>query len=266
MVVDFNPVALQIGPLAIHWYALAYLAGFLAGWRLILWIAEKKSLPLTRQQIDDFLNWAIVGVLLGGRLGYVLFYNPSYYLQHPLESLYLWQGGMSFHGGLLGIVAAVLVFARKRRINPLVLGDVVALVGPIGLFLGRIANFVNGELYGRPTDVSWGMVFPRASDLASRHPSQLYEAGLEGIVLFVLLLFLAVRTQAFRRAGCLSGVFLIGYSLFRFMVEFFREPDPQLGFLITSQIFGGTTMGQLLCIPMFLLGILVLTHSLRRAQ
>lgn len=258
MIANFDPVALQIGPLAIHWYALAYLAGFLLGWRYILWLARRAALPVTPEQIGDFLNWAIAGVLLGGRLGYVLIYNPAYYATHPVEVLYLWQGGMSFHGGLAGVVGAVLLFCRIRRINPFLLGDLVAAAGPIGLFLGRISNFINGELYGRPTGADWGVVFPHAGDGLMRHPSQLYEAGLEGILLFLLLFWLATRTQSLRRPGTLAGVFLLGYAVSRFVVEFFREPDPQLGFL-----YAGATMGQLLCVPMALFGLWVLLHARR---
>jgi phosphatidylglycerol:prolipoprotein diacylglycerol transferase len=260
VIADFDPVALRLGPLQIHWYALAYLAGFVGGWYYLKWLLKLKALPITAQALDDFLTWAIAGVLLGGRLGYVLFYQFDYYLQHPLQVLYLWQGGMSFHGGLVGVIAAILLFCRARKIDPFAFGDLISAAGPIGLFLGRITNFINGELYGRVTDASWAVVFPRAGDNLPRHPSQLYEAGLEGLLLFTLLWWLAVRTNALKSPGRIAGVFLCGYALSRFVVEFFREPDAQLGF-----IYAGATMGQLLCIPMFAFGLWVFLRSHRKA-
>lgn len=246
---SFDPIALQIGPLAIRWYALAYIAGLLLGWRYCLYWARQKPSLITRQVIDDFLSWAILGIILGGRLGYVLFYNPDHYLSHPLAILKVWQGGMSFHGGLLGILAAMWLFSRKYHLPFFAIADLIAAAGPIGLFLGRIANFVNSELWGRPTDVPWGVVFPNGGPL-SRHPSQLYEAGLEGIFLF-LLLFLLIRQESIRsKYGIISGAFLMGYAASRLLVENFREPDQQIGFLA-----GGVTMGQLLSAPMLLAGM-----------
>lgn len=251
----FDPVALHLGPLAIHWYALAYLAGFLLGWGLMRVLARLGNSPLTPAQIDDFLTWAILGVILGGRIGYVLFYNFNTYLEHPAAILEVWRGGMSFHGGLIGIIAAILLYARRHKLNAFHLGDLVAVVGPIGLFLGRCANFVNGELYGRPTTLPWGIIFPSA-DGQPRHPSQLYEAGLEGLVLFTVLYLLAVRTKALEKPGLLGGVFISGYALSRFVVEFAREPDSQLGYLL-----GGLSMGQLLCIPMAAFGIWLMARA-----
>ncbi|HEY0833074.1 MAG TPA: prolipoprotein diacylglyceryl transferase [Azospirillum sp.] len=247
-----DPVAFEAGPLVVRWYALAYLAGFLLGWRYCMALA--KNSPGGRpapEDYDDFLTWAVIGVILGGRLGYVLFYNLPYYAQHPMEALYVWQGGMSFHGGMLGVVLAILLFAWKRGLSPFAFADLICAAVPIGLFFGRIANFINGELYGRPApDVPWAMVFPRDPQQVPRHPSQLYEAALEGAVLFVVLAVI-VRLPAVReRPGVVSGVFLAGYGLSRIIVEFFREPDPQLGFL-----WGGATMGQLLSIPMVLVGL-----------
>jgi phosphatidylglycerol:prolipoprotein diacylglycerol transferase len=250
-VADFNPVALQLGPLQIHWYALAYLAGFLGGWWYMKWLITSQKLAITRTQLDDFLTYAIIGVLLGGRLGYVLFYSGSYYLENPLHALALWEGGMSFHGGLVGVIAAVLLFCKRNQISPFAFGDLVAAAAPIGLLLGRITNFINGELYGRITTVPWAVIFPRA-DQNPRHPSQLYEAGLEGLVLFILLWWLCTHTQILKQPGRVAGLFLIGYSVSRFAVEFVREPDAQLGFL-----YAGATMGQLLCIPMFMFGLWV---------
>lgn len=257
-IVQFNPVALSLGPLQIHWYALAYLAGFIFGWWYIKYLARKLNMTITPQQIDDFLTWAIAGVLLGGRLGYVLFYMPSYYLQHPLEIFALWQGGMSFHGGLVGIIAATFLFARKQKLPALLLADLVAAAGPIGLGLGRLTNFINGELYGRTTDAPIGMIFPRAGDNLPRHPSQLYEAGLEGIALFFIIFILMRFTSISRYHGVIGGIFLSGYGLARFSIEFFREPDAQLGFL-----FAGATMGQLLSLPMIFSGLWVIVWALK---
>lgn len=257
--VDFNPIALQLGPLAIHWYALAYLAGFIGGWAYLKGLVKAKALGITLDQLEDFLSYAIAGVLLGGRLGYVLFYQFDYYLQHPLHILYLWNGGMSFHGGLVGIIFAILLFARRNRLDPFFVGDLIAAAGPIGLFFGRIANFVNGELWGRVTTVPWAMIFPHAPTTEPRHPSQLYEAGLEGLLLFTLLWYLAWRTDALKHPGRLGGIFLIGYAICRFSVEFVRQPDEQLGFL-----YAGATMGQLLCLPMAAFGLWVFLRSLRQ--
>jgi phosphatidylglycerol:prolipoprotein diacylglycerol transferase len=203
---------------------------------------------LSARAIDDFLFWATIGIVLGGRIGYVLFYKPGYYLENPLEIVFLWRGGMSFHGGLLGVFTALLFFARSEKVPLTALSDIVAAAAPIGLFLGRLANFVNGELFGRPTDVPWGMVFPAGGPVV-RHPSQLYEAGLEGIALF-LALFVLVRLGALRASGRLTGAFLVGYALARLVSEMFREPDLHIGFLA-----GGITMGQVLSLPMLLAGI-----------
>ena len=244
-----DPTLIEIGPFAIRWYALAYIGGILLGWRYALVLARTSPYPFERRTLDDFLLWVTLGIVLGGRLGYVLFYKPGYFLEHPAEIVFVWQGGMAFHGGMLGVAIGIVVFARLRRIPLLALGDLVACVVPIGLFLGRIANFINGELFGRVSDVPWAMVFPRGGDLP-RHPSQLYEAGLEGLVLFCLLWLLWRHSSLKQRPGAISGVFLAGYGLSRFVVEFAREPDAHLGFL-----FAGATMGQLLSVPMVLLGL-----------
>lgn len=244
-----DPTLVEIGPFAIRWYALAYIGGILLGWRYALLLARSSPVAFERRTLDDFLLWVTLGIVLGGRLGYVLFYKPGYFLSHPAEIVFVWQGGMSFHGGMLGVVIAIVLFARLRRIPVLALGDLVACVVPIGLFLGRVANFINGELYGRVTDAPWGMVFPRGGDLP-RHPSQLYEAGLEGLVLFCVLALVWRYTRLKQRPGAVGGVFLVGYGLSRIIVEFAREPDAHLGFL-----FAGATMGQLLSVPMVLLGL-----------
>jgi phosphatidylglycerol:prolipoprotein diacylglycerol transferase len=243
-----DPVAVEIGPIAIRWYALAYIVGFVAGWRYCMALADRDPTPPTRRDLDDFLAWAVIGTILGGRLGYVLFYNLPYFALHPLDALMVWQGGMSFHGGLLGVLAAIVAFALRRGISPFALGDLIACAAPIGIFLGRVANFVNGELYGRPSDAPWAVEFPRGG-FVPRHPSQLYEAALEGVLLFLVLFVLARRPDVRAKPGLLAGVFLMGYGLGRIVAEFFREPDPQLGFL-----FGGATMGQLLSVPLVLAG------------
>ncbi|MGE0254291.1 MAG: prolipoprotein diacylglyceryl transferase [Alphaproteobacteria bacterium] len=253
----FDPVAIAIGPFAIRWYALAYIAGLLAGW---WWAARLARLPgsaVPPAKLGDFLTWAIVGIIAGGRLGYVLFYQPSHFLAHPVEIVYLWQGGMSFHGGLAGIIAAIILFARANSIPVLALGDLVAAAGPIGLFLGRLANFVNGELFGRPTDVPWAIVFPNGGP-EGRHPSQLYEAALEGVVLFAVLAVLMYRPWVRARPGIVAGGFVAGYGIARFIVEFFRQPDAFLGFLAF-----GATMGQLLSLPLIAIGAGFIVWGLR---
>lgn len=255
-----DPVALQIGPLAIRWYALAYVAGIVLGWRLAMRLAARPGTPVTPQEVDDLVVWLTLGIVLGGRVGYVLFYNFHIYVDNPLAALRIWEGGMSFHGGLLGVILAVVLFARNRGIPLLALGDIVAAVVPIGLFFGRIANFINGELWGRPSDVSWAMIFPHDPEQLLRHPSQLYQAGLEGIMLFTLMMVLNARGIR-RHMGALSGTFLMGYGVARIIGEFFREPDAQLGFLAF-----GATMGQILSLPMVLIGLwLVVTAKNRPA-
>ncbi len=257
----FDPVLVRLGPFAIHWYALAYIVGILAGWVYARAIVRVDRLwggpaPLTVTDFDDFVLWVTLGIILGGRTGYVLFYNLPYFAAHPLQIFQLWHGGMSFHGGFFGCVVAVLLFARKRGISALSLGDITCAVGPIGLFLGRIANFINGELWGRPTDVPWAMIFPSGGPIP-RHPSQLYEATLEGIVLLIALALL-IRAGALKRPGMIIGCFAVGYAIARIVCEFFREPDVQLGFL-----WGGITMGQLLSIPLLLAGVGFIVYALK---
>jgi len=259
----FDPVLVHFGPVAIRWYALAYIAGILAGWLYARALIRNPTYwggtaPMTVVDFDDFVLWVTLGIILGGRIGYVLFYNLSYFIANPTEIVQLWKGGMSFHGGFLGCVAAVILFARLRGIPVLSLGDITCAAGPIGLFLGRIANFINGELWGRVTDVPWGVVFPGGGPLP-RHPSQLYEAGLEGIVLFVILNVL-VRRGALERPGAITGAFALGYGAMRIFGELFREPDVQLGFL-----WQGLTMGMLLSLPLMLFGIALIVAARRRA-
>jgi phosphatidylglycerol:prolipoprotein diacylglycerol transferase len=256
-----DPVLIQIGPFALRWYALAYITGILVGWALARAIVQRERLwggkaPMTVVDFDDFVLWATLGVILGGRLGYVLFYNPAHFVAHPAEAIQLWNGGMSFHGGFLGVVAAVILFAHRRSIPVLSLGDVTAAVYPIGHFLGRIANFINGELWGRPTDVPWAMVFPGGGPFA-RHPSQLYQATLEGLLLFVVLALL-IHRGALKRPGLILGAFALAYGIARCFCELYREPDPQLGFL-----WGGLTMGMLLSIPLMLAGLALIWNAMR---
>ncbi len=253
---------IHLGPLAIRWYALAYIVGIIAGWYYARAIIASERLwggpaPMTVIDFDDFVVWITLGIILGGRTGYVLFYNLPHFLENPLQIFELWNGGMSFHGGVLGCCVAIILFALKRHIPILSLGDVTAAVAPIGLFLGRLANFINGELWGRPTDVPWAMIFPNGGPVP-RHPSQLYEATLEGIVLFIVL-GLMVRAGWLKRPGVITGSFALGYGIARIICEFFREPDIQLGFL-----WGGLTMGMLLCIPLMLGGIAILAFAFRR--
>lgn len=260
----FDPVAIALGPIVIRWYALAYIGGIVLGWLYARKIIRSERLwggkaPFTVLDFDDFILWVTLGIILGGRTGYVLFYNPGFFAEHPAEILKLWTGGMSFHGGFMGCVVAVLLFGWKRNIPVLSLGDVTCAVGPIGLLLGRVANFINSELWGRHADASvpWAMVFPNGGPLP-RHPSQLYEAGLEGVALFIILALL-IRGGALKRPGFIIGAFATLYGVARITGEFFREPDPQLGFL-----WGGLTMGMLLSVPMILAGIAFIVAAWRR--
>ncbi|RME32787.1 MAG: prolipoprotein diacylglyceryl transferase [Gammaproteobacteria bacterium] len=254
-----DPVAVQIGPLAIRWYGLSYLAGILGGWWLLRRRAQERE-EWDAGRVDDLVFQVALGAVLGGRIGYVLFYNLPGYLADPLAVFRVWEGGMSFHGGLLGALAALWYFAHGHHRGFLVTADFLAPVVPLGLFFGRLANFINGELWGRPTDLPWAMVFPdpRAGGIP-RHPSQLYEATLEGLVLFGLLWFYSARP---RPAGSVSGLFLAGYGCARFLVEFAREPDPQLGYLA----FGWFTMGQLLSLPMVVAGLALIWFSSRSEE
>lgn len=252
---EIDPIAFSIGPVDVHWYGIAYVAGIMLGWfyarKLVetprLWAGEA---PATRIQLDDFLVWAAIGIILGGRVGYILFYDLPNIIAEPLRAIQVWNGGMSFHGGFAGTTLAMILFARRHKIPLWSLFDIVAAVVPIGLFFGRIANFVNGELWGRLSDAPWAVMFPNAGPFA-RHPSQLYEAGLEGIVLLLVIAIAIYRFGALKRPGLVTGIFVAGYALSRITVEFFREPDPQLGYL-----FGGwLTMGMLLSLPMLALGV-----------
>ncbi len=254
---NIDPVAFSVGPLAVHWYGLAYVAGILLGWvyarRLIargpLWPNDQS--PVTAAHLDDFLIWAAAGVVLGGRLGYILFYDLAAIAENPIRAIQIWNGGMSFHGGFIGATIAIVLFARRNAIPVWSMLDLVAAVVPIGLFFGRIANFINGELWGRLSAMPWAVVFPTGGPFA-RHPSQLYEAGLEGIVLLLVLALMIFRGKALKRPGTISGSFVVGYALCRIFVEFFREPDVQIGYLLGTTWL---TMGMILSLPMVAIGL-----------
>ncbi|MBD3657864.1 MULTISPECIES: prolipoprotein diacylglyceryl transferase [Marinobacter] len=254
---QFDPVAIAVGPVKVHWYGLTYLVGFVVGWWLGRVRARKSWSPVTEEQVGDLLFYIALGVILGGRFGYVLFYNFDTFLADPLWLLRVWEGGMSFHGGLIGVMLAMWWFGRKLGRGFFAIADFVAPLVPVGLGAGRIGNFINGELWGKPTDVSWGMVFPQAPDALARHPSQLYQFALEGVVLFVILWWFSAKP---RPRMAVSGLFLICYGLFRFLVEFVRQPDPQLGYLA----FDWLTMGQLLSFPMILAGAGLMIFAYRR--
>jgi len=257
---NIDPVAIHIGPLAIRWYGLSYLLGFVIAWWLLQRRARQPRSGWPPQEVSDLIFYGAMGAVLGGRLGYMLFYNLPAYLEDPFAILKVWQGGMSFHGGLIGIAVGLWLFARKTGKRFIQMADFLTPAGPVGLFLGRLANFINGELWGAPTDQPWGVIFPdpRAGGVP-RHPSQLYEAFLEGLVLFVILWLFSRRP---RPAGAVLGLFLVGYGSFRFLVEFVRVPDVQLGYLA----FGWLTMGQVLCIPMILIGGALLLNAYRNRR
>ncbi|TCL08194.1 prolipoprotein diacylglyceryl transferase [Shimia isoporae] len=266
---------------ALRWYALAYIVGILIGWRIVVAAVRAQRLwpndtaPISARQVEDLLTWVILGVILGGRLGYVLFYKPSYYAANPSETLQIWQGGMAFHGGMLGVVIAAWVYTSAHKLNKLQVADAMVLGMWPGLLLGRIANFINAELWGRPTDVPWGVIFPghaaqdcgQLAALCARHPSQLYEAAMEGLILGALMLWLAWRRGGFKTPGLLTGTFFAGYGVARFIVEFFRQPDAH--FVTDTNPLGlalhlggyGLTMGQLLSLPMILLGVYLIVRA-----
>lgn len=260
---NINPVLIELGPFAIRWYALAYVAGLLIGWWMAKRLCERPALwggraPIPPEAFDDAVVWIAFGVILGGRIGYVLFYNFAYYIENPLQALTVWHGGMAFHGGFLGSILAMYLFCRRRGLSFVSMLDIAAAVAPIGLFFGRLANFINGELWGRPTDVPWAFVFPHGGP-EPRHPSQLYEAGLEGLAIFIILQ-LAICAGALTRPGTVAGSFVFLYGCARIFVEFFREPDPQLGYLAG----GWLTMGMLLSLPMLALGLWLIARARRR--
>ncbi|MDX2480731.1 MAG: prolipoprotein diacylglyceryl transferase [Desulfuromusa sp.] len=252
---QIDPIIFSVGPLAVRWYGMMYLLGFVGGYFMMCHVAKLREMPIKKEVISDLLFYAVLGVVLGGRLGYTLFYNSGYYLNHPLEILYVWEGGMSFHGGLLGVLLVLSIFCWRRELPILLVADLAVSAVPIGLGFGRIGNFINAELWGRVTSHPWGVVFPGAGS-SPRHPSQLYEAGLEGLVLWILIYLL-------HRFGVRRGIpafsFILFYGIFRFLIEFVRQPDSHLGFL-----WGGATMGQLLSLPMILFGLGGLICVLKR--
>ncbi len=256
----FDPVALSLGPLDFRWYSLAYILGILIGWFLLMRMTRRPGSPMTAAHVDDLVTWCTLGVIMGGRFAYVIFYDPAKFLGDPLAVFRLWEGGMSFHGGLLGVILAIMLYARAKGLSALRILDYVAVVTPIGLMLGRLANFVNGELWGRPTDGSWGIIFPAAGP-EPRHPSTLYQAALEGLLLLIVLNFLFWASRARLYPGMLGGLFILGYGLSRFFVEFLRAPDAQLGLLAF-----GLSMGQLLTLPMIAFGLWLLATLGKRPQ
>lgn len=261
-----DPVLIELGPLQIRWYALAYIAGILLAWYYAKYMASRANLwpanerPVTSLELDDFILWATLGIIIGGRLGYVLFYNFEAYLANPSEILAVWNGGMAFHGGFLGVTLAMILFASRRKRSLLSLFDLIAMAAPFGLFFGRIANFINSELWGRVTEVPWGVVFPNGGPLP-RHPSQLYEAVLEGTLLFIILFVLVRTTQALKKPGMTAAVFAILYGVFRSLVELVRVPDEQIGYLSF-----GTTMGMWLSVPMILAGLTLFVYALKKGS
>ena len=259
-ILDINPIAFSIGPINVYWYGLAYMAGMVLGLFYALKIVETKkencNLLITKKNIDEIFIWIVFGIIFGARFGYVVFYNFDFYLNNPLLILSFWEGGMSFHGGALGVIIAIISYSKYHKIPVLETGDVVCAVVPIGLFFGRIANFINGELWGKETNLSWGVIFPNAGS-NPRHPSQLYEAGLEGLALFIIL-FALVLSNGLKKRGLISGTFLFFYSFSRILVENFREPDLHIGY-----IFLNITMGMVLSLPFLIAGLILIFQSLK---
>tara|TARA_B110000116_G_scaffold272195_1_gene295729 strand:+ start:1875 stop:2663 length:789 start_codon:yes stop_codon:yes gene_type:complete len=252
-----DPVIISLGPLDIRWYSMAYIIAFFLGLYLIKLINNKIKSNITNNKLDDFLIWSIIGVIIGGRLGYVIFYQLENFFQNPLYLIYIWKGGMSFHGGLIGMIFSIFLFTKKNNLNFFLLSDYISLVAPIGLFFGRLANFINVELIGRVTEFPIAMIYPTIDDLP-RHPSQLYEAFFEGIVLFLILLSIILKNYSNKNYGYISGLFLLIYGVFRFLIEFTREPDAHIG--LVNNIF---SMGQILCIPLIFFGILLIIKKRR---
>lgn len=255
-----SPILFEFGPISIRWYSLAYIFGFIFAWKYIQYLIKQKGFFLvdhniSPKDVDDLIFYGIIGLIFGARFGYILFYNFSYYISEPIRMFYVWEGGLSFHGGLLGIVLAIFLFTKSKKISFLTISDLICASAPVGIFLGRISNFINAELYGRPTDVFIGIIFPNTDGL-HRHPSQIYEALLEGLTIFIVLNIMIYNYKKLKQTGYISGMFLMLYSIFRFLIEFTREPDIQVGY-----IFNQLTMGMILSIPMFLFGIVLIYYS-----
>ena len=246
---NINPVAIDLGMIEISWYAISYVCGILLSWFLILKIIKFKNIKISNKGVSDLISNCMIGIILGGRLGYVIFYHPEYYSNNILEIFKIWNGGMSFHGGFIGVVIAVIYSSKSSKIPLMIVSDLISIVSPIGIFFGRIANFVNGELYGKVTNHKFGMIFPKGGNLY-RHPSQLYEALFEGLILFIILWLLMYMTNFFNKKGLMTGCFIFLYGFFRFFVEFFREPDIHIGYLYLN-----FSMGQLLSLPMIIIGL-----------
>ena len=255
---NINPVAIDLGIIQIRWYAISYIAGILFSWSLILNVIKFKNLKIDNKVISELISNSMIGIIIGGRLGYVIFYNPDYYLNNLLEIFKLWNGGMSFHGGFIGVVIAVIYSSKISKTAILILADLIAIVAPIGIFFGRLANFINGELYGRITNHSFGMIFPNAGN-SPRHPSQLYEAFFEGFLLFIIMLLFIKFTNILNKKGLITALFLSCYGSFRFMIEFFREPDANIGLL-----YFNFSMGQLLSLPMIIVGLYFIIFIARK--
>ena len=255
---NINPVAIDLGIIQIRWYAISYIAGILFSWSLILNIIKFKNLKIDNKVISELISNSMIGIIIGGRLGYVIFYNPDYYLNNLLEIFKLWNGGMSFHGGFIGVVIAVIYSSKISKTAILILADLIAIAAPIGIFFGRLANFINGELYGRITNHSFGMIFPNAGN-SPRHPSQLYEAFFEGFLLFIIMLLFIKFTNILNKKGLITALFLSCYGSFRFMIEFFREPDANIGLL-----YFNFSMGQLLSLPMIIVGLYFIIFIARK--
>ncbi|HEX7389155.1 MAG TPA: prolipoprotein diacylglyceryl transferase [Acidiphilium sp.] len=256
----FDPILVKLGPLSVHYYALAYIAALVLGWRLMRRLVQKKPAVATHEQVDDFLSWATLGVVLGGRIGYILFYQPVYFLDHLNRTYAVWDGGMSFHGGFIGVAVAILIYCHRHQLDPWSFADRVAVPVPIGLFLGRIANFINGELWGRPAPAwfPFRLIYPQSGSDIPRYPSELIEATLEGIVLFIILFALSRSERIRNQPGCLAGVLVLGYGVARTISECFRQPDWFLGYLMF-----GLTMGQLLSLPMIVIGAVMIWRARR---
>ena len=246
---NINPIAIDFGLIKISWYALSYVAGIFSSWYFILKIIKLKNIKISNKIISDLINNCMIGIILGGRIGYVIFYNPEYYFENLIEIFKIWNGGMSFHGGLIGVILAVIYSSRASKIPIIIFSDLISIVSPIGLFFGRIANFINGELFGRVTNHHFGMIFPNGGKLP-RHPSQLYEAFFEGLVLFFIMIFLMSKSKFFEIKGFLTSSFIFFYGIFRFFIEYFREPDDHIGL-----IYFNFSMGQILSLPMIVSGL-----------